>query len=135
MEEDHHVQRWPTGAAGRSRVVRHAGLVWTVANARTPAAPFGEQVSQSLAMLDAHLLEAGSARTHLLSLQVLLSDIGLRAEFDRAWVEWIGADPLHWPQRACFQAALAPGLDIELIATAAAASAPLAVGPQGRGTP
>jgi enamine deaminase RidA (YjgF/YER057c/UK114 family) len=128
MQEDRDVVRWPTGAPGRSRVVRHAGLVWTVANARTPSAPFAEQVSQSLAMLDAHLAEAGSARTHLLSLQVLLTDIGLRPDFDLAWTAWIGPDPRHWPQRACFQAALAPGLDIELVATAAAASAPLVVG-------
>jgi enamine deaminase RidA (YjgF/YER057c/UK114 family) len=135
MEEDRLVRRWPTGAPGRSRVVRHAGLVWTVANARTPSAPFAQQVAESLAMLDAHLAEAGSARSHVLSLQVLLSDIGLRGEFDRAWVEWIGADPRHWPQRACFQAALAPGLAIELIATAAAATAPLAVGAEDGQTP
>ena len=80
MEEDPTVRRWPTGAPGRSRAVRHAGLVWTVANARVPFASFDEQVSQSLAMLDAHLAESGSARTHLLSLQVLLVEIGRRAE-------------------------------------------------------
>ena len=128
MQDDRDILRWPTGAPGRSRLVRHAGLVWTIANARTAGAPFAEQVAQSLAMLDAHLAEAGSARTHILSLQVLLTDIGLRAEFDRTWTAWIGPDPLHWPQRACFQAALAPGLDIELIVTAAAASAPLVAG-------
>ena len=130
MEEDRNVRRWPTGAPGRSRVVRHAGLVWTVANARTPCAPFADQVSQSLAMLDAHLAEAGSARTHILSLQVLLTDIGRRPDFDHAWNAWIGPDPLHWPQRACVQAALAPGLDIELIVTAAAVTAPLVGGDQ-----
>ena len=119
-EEDPTVRRWPTGAPGRSRAVRHAGLVWTVANARTPFASFDEQVSQSLATLEAHLAESGSARTHVLSLQVLLADIGRHAEFDRAWNDWIGPDPRHWPQRACFQAALAPGLLIELIVVAAA---------------
>lgn len=50
---------------------------------------------------------------------MLLVDIADRAEFDRQWTAWIGADPMHWPQRACHQAALAPGLAIELIAVAA----------------
>ena len=52
---------------------------------------------------------------------MLLTDIGDRAEFDRHWVEWIGVDPAAWPQRAVFQAALAPGLLIELVVVAAAA--------------
>ena len=114
------ISRWPGGAPGRSRSVRHADVIYTVANARQASAPFAEQVAQSLAMLDAHLREAGSSRARILSLQVLLADIAHRPEFDRHWVEWIGADPDHWPQRACFQAALAPGLLIELIVVAAA---------------
>ena len=113
------ISRWPGGAPGRSRSVRHADTIYTVANARDAAAPFGEQVAQSLAMLDAHLREAGSSRARILSVQALLTDIALRPEFDRRWVEWIGADPQGWPQRACYQAALAPGLMIELIAVAA----------------
>ncbi len=114
------ISRWPGGAPGRSRSVRHAGTIYTVANARQASAPFVEQVAQSLAMLEAHLREAGSSRSRILSLQVLLADIAQRPEFDRHWVAWIGADPDHWPQRACFQAALAPGLLIELIVVAAA---------------
>jgi enamine deaminase RidA (YjgF/YER057c/UK114 family) len=114
-------KRWPSGAPGRSRTVRHGDTVYTVANARRVAAPFADQVLESLALLDAHLAEAGSARSRLLSIQVLLADIAQRAEFDRHWLAWIGDDPAHWPQRACYQAALAPGLLIELIAVAAAA--------------
>jgi enamine deaminase RidA (YjgF/YER057c/UK114 family) len=112
--------RWPGGAPGRSRTVRHGDTVYTVANARRPGAPFADQVMESLAMLDTHLAEAGSSRAGLLSLQVLLADIADRPEFDRHWLAWIGDDPSHWPQRACYQAALAPGLAIELIAVAAA---------------
>ena len=114
------ISRWPAGAAGRSRTVRHGDTVYTVANARQAGAPFADQAMQSLAMLDAHLREAGSARSRLLSIQVLLADIADRPEFDRHWTAWIGPDPDHWPQRACYQAALAPGLLIELIAVAAA---------------
>ena len=73
-------------------------------------------------MLEAHLAMTGSARTHLLSLQVMLTDISNRGAFDALWKQWIGSNPEHWPQRACFQAALAPGLLVELVAVAAPAS-------------
>lgn len=118
------INRWPTTAKGRSRTVAYGGLVWTVANATDPSADFETQVAQSLAMLEAHLTEAGSARTHLLSLQVILTEIANRDAFDHQWREWIGPDPAHWPQRVCFQAELAPGLLVELVAVAAPASVP-----------
>lgn len=117
------IERWPSSAPGRSRTVAFGGVVWTVANATDPTADFEVQVRQSLQMLDDHLRQAGSARTHLLSLQVILADIANRAAFDRQWQEWIGPDPAHWPQRACFQSGLAPGLQIELVAVAAPATA------------
>ena len=114
------IERWPSGTPGRSRTVRHGDTVHTVANARRLPAPFDDQVVESLATLDAHLAEAGTSRSRLLSIQVLLTDIAQRPAFDRRWLAWIGDDPAHWPQRACFQAALAPGLLIELVAVAAA---------------
>ena len=114
------ISRWPSGAPGRSRSVRHGDTIYTVANARQASARFEDQVTQSLAMLETHLREAGSSRSRILSIQVLLADIDRRLEFDRHWVAWIGDDPAHWPQRAVYQAALAPGLMIELIAVTAA---------------
>ncbi|MFT7775815.1 Rid family hydrolase [Roseateles sp.] len=113
------IQRWPASGPGRSRTVACSGLVWTVANATDATAPFAAQVAQSLRVLNAHLAEAGSSRARLLSLQVMLADIADRAEFDALWQEWIGPAPAHWPQRACFQAGLAPGLRVELVAVAA----------------
>lgn len=117
------IQRWPSSAPGRSRTVAFANLVWTVANATDAMADFETQVRQSLDMLESHLVAAGSSRAHILSLQVMLTDIENRAAFDAQWQPWIGADPAHWPQRACFQASLATGLQIELVATAAQAAA------------
>jgi len=117
------VRRWPSSGRGRSRIVSFGDLVWTVANASDASAPLGEQIVQSLSMLEQHLAAAGSARTHLLSLQVMLKDIADRESFDKRWHEWIGPNPEHWPQRACFQASLAPGLLIELVAVAAPVSA------------
>ena len=117
------IERWPINGKGRSRTVAYGGLVWTVANATDPTAAFDVQVSQSLQMLETHLLEAGSARTHLLSLQVILTDIANRGAFDAQWQAWIGPDAEHWPQRACFQSGLAPGLQVELVVVAAPVSA------------
>jgi enamine deaminase RidA (YjgF/YER057c/UK114 family) len=123
-----HVERWPSATPRPQPTVACNGLLWTVANATDPSAGFEDQVIQSLSRLESHLQEAGSARSHLLSLQVLLADIQDRDAFDRLWCEWIGPDPTHWLQRACFQAALAPGLLVELIAVAAPASASLGLG-------
>ena len=120
-----HIERWPSSGTGRSRAVAYGGMVWTVANARDPSADFNTQVAQSLQMLEDHLLAAGSARTHLLSVQVILSDIADRAAFDVHWQQWIGPNPEHWPQRACFASGLAPGLLVELVVVAAAASVQL----------
>ena len=117
------VERWSSSNPGRSRTVAYGNMVWTVANAADTSLGFEAQAAQALGMLDAHLREAGSARTHLLSLQVLLSSIEDRGTFERLWQEWIGPDPEHWPQRACFQATLAPGLLLELVAVAAPRSA------------
>lgn len=124
------VTRWSSRAKGRSRSVAYGDTVWTVANAIDTSADFAGQVDESLRVLDAHLREAGSARTHLLSVQVILADIQNRTVFDELWRAWIGTNPAHWPQRACFQGALAPGLLIELIAVAAPVGATqVAVGP------
>ena len=117
------IERWSGSAKGRSLVVSFGDLVWAVATASDAGAAFESQAAQSLRMLDSHLALAGSARTRLLSLQVMLTDISNRDAFDALWQEWIGPDPTHWPQRACFQAALAPGLLIELVAVAASSAA------------
>ena len=93
-------------------------MVWSVSNASTPGAEFDVQVEETLAFLDASLRQAGSSRRQLLSVQVLLDDIARRDRFNQHWCRWIGEDAAVWPQRAVFQAALAPGLAVELIVTA-----------------
>jgi len=121
-----HIERRPSNSDGRSLTVAFSDFVWTVATARDNTSAFEHQVGQSLDLLGRNLELADSARTHILSLQVLLTDIANRPEFDVLWQEWIGSDPRHWPQRACFGASLAPGLLIELVAVAARSSVPLA---------
>lgn len=112
------IKRFTTTAKGRSRAVSFDKLVWTVANAKDLSAGFAEQVGEMFAIAAATLEEAGSSKRNMLSVQVILSDINDRDEFDRLWNEWLGKDPAHWPQRACIGAALAPGLLVEMITTA-----------------
>jgi enamine deaminase RidA (YjgF/YER057c/UK114 family) len=115
------IERWPASAPGRSRTVAYGGLVWAVANATDPAtAPdFPSQVTQTLDALDAGLREAGTSRARLLSVQVVLTNLAMKTSFDELWQEWIGPDPAHWPQRACFEGKPAPGLLVEISAVAA----------------
>jgi enamine deaminase RidA (YjgF/YER057c/UK114 family) len=44
---------------------------------------------------------------------VYLTDINCKAEMDEVWNEWIGPKE-NWPQRACVQAGLAPGVLVEI---------------------
>ena len=124
MNSDHagepsKIERWRGPAEGRSRMVAFGELVWAVSNASTPGADFEAQVFETLQRLDQSLREAGSDRGRLLSVQVILADVSMRGAFDALWQAWIGPDPLHWPQRAVHGGALAPGLLLEVVATAA----------------
>ncbi len=113
------IERWPSSGRGRSRTSAYGELVWTVETARNPAADFAAQTADVLALLDTSLSEAGSDRQRMLSVQVLLTDIGNRPAFDAQWCEWLGDDPQGWPQRAVSEAKLAPGLLLEVVVTAA----------------
>jgi enamine deaminase RidA (YjgF/YER057c/UK114 family) len=96
------------------------------------SAGFEDQVTQNPNLLESHLREADSARSRLLSLQVLLADIQARDAFDRMWRLWIGAGPDTLAAAGLFQAALAPGLRVELLAMAAPVSASLGLGMDSR---
>jgi enamine deaminase RidA (YjgF/YER057c/UK114 family) len=115
------IDRWPSGAPGRSRAVAFGTTLWVVSNSTADVTGFRAQVVDTLGRLDRTLRDGGSDRTRLLSVQVLLADIATRPEFDDLWLPWIGDNPDHWPQRSCLQAGLAPGLLVELVAVAARA--------------
>jgi enamine deaminase RidA (YjgF/YER057c/UK114 family) len=110
------IERWRGDAAGRSRASAWRDLAFTVATA--PGATLAEQTRASLAAIDRNLADAGSDRSRLLSATVYLTDIAGKAEMDAVWCEWIGP-PQNWPQRACVQAALAPGTLVEITVIAA----------------
>ena len=109
------IERWRGDARGRSRTSAWRDLVFTVATA--PGATVVEQTRASLAQISANLAEAGTDNSRLLSATVYLTDIANKAEMDAEWCDWIG-DAANWPQRACVQAALAPGTLVEITVVA-----------------
>ena len=110
------IERWQGDAKGRSRASAWRDLVFTVATA--PGASVAEQTRASLDRISKNLAEACADHTRLLSATVYLTDIAHKAEMDAEWCEWIGR-PERWPQRACVQAALAPGTLVEITVIAA----------------
>jgi enamine deaminase RidA (YjgF/YER057c/UK114 family) len=113
------IQRWPARGTSRSRAVRWRGLVWAVASAPEDCDGLAPQIDYCLQSLDRSLADAGSDKTQLLSVQIILADISHKPLLDEAWNAWIGPDPKNWPQRSCIGAALAPGLLVEFIVLAA----------------
>lgn len=109
--------RLPGGAAGRSRAVIHGGFVWTVATARDKTRDLAGQTADALEQIAAALAECGTSPSRLLTATVYVTDIARKEEMDRAWRAWVPAD--GWPQRACVQAALAPGDLVKIVVMAA----------------
>jgi len=111
------IRRIPSSAAGRSRVVVHDGLVFTVATARDKSQSLRAQTVSALAVLDANLAEAGTSKSKLLSATVYITDMARKPEMNEAWLAWV--DQANPPQRACIGVAL-EGDDLsEIVAVAA----------------
>jgi enamine deaminase RidA (YjgF/YER057c/UK114 family) len=119
MDDDRPITRVAGTAPGRSSGSGFGGLAFAVATSGDYAFELPEQSRRSFAKLDSVLAELGSDKRHLLSVTVYLADLAQKPIFDREWLEWIGAEPAHWPQRACVQAALAGGALVEIVVTAA----------------
>ena len=111
------IRRFPGSAPGRSRVVIHDGLVFTVATAREKSPSLRQQTLSALALLDANLAEAGTNKSKLLSATVYITDMARKPEMNAAWLEWV--DPANPPQRACIGVALDGDDLIEIVAVAA----------------
>lgn len=110
------IQRFPGDAPGRCRTAAFENLAFTVATA-AGSRSLQDQTRQALARIEQNLAEAGSDKTRLLSATVYLTDITRKAEMDEVWNEWIGPD--NWPQRACVQVGLSPGVLFEITVIAA----------------
>lgn len=113
------IERAPGVAAGRSSASSFGGLVWTVATALDKTLDLQGQVSASFDKIERMLALFGTDKRYLLSVNVFLSKLEDKEEFDGAWKEWVGDNPDHWPQRACMGVVLSPGTLIEIAVVAA----------------
>jgi enamine deaminase RidA (YjgF/YER057c/UK114 family) len=112
------IVRLAGGARGRSRATAWRDLAFAVATAGGSGEGVAGQTRLTLAALERNLEDAGSGPERILSATVYLADIDTKEEMDAVWCEWIGG-PERWPQRACVQAALAPGTLVEIAVVAA----------------
>ena len=104
---------------GRNAGRKYNGFAWAVATDKSDAPELYDQTRAALAEIDRVLRELGTDRSRLLSATVYVTDLDRKEEMDRAWREWIGEDPTHWPQRACVEAGLHGRTLVEIVVIAA----------------
>lgn len=113
------IDRAPGVAPGRSSASCYGGLVWTVATALDKTLDLKGQIAASVEKIERMLAQFGTDKRYLLSVNIFLSDLESKADFDVAWRQWVGDNPDHWPQRACMGADLSPGTLVEIAVVAA----------------
>lgn len=77
------------------------------------------QTRQVLDRLGEYLAAAGSNKTQVVSTTVFVTDLSLKNEMNKAWLEWFDAQ--HLPARATLEVSDLGGYLIEVSAVAAAA--------------
>ncbi len=102
-----------------SGAVVHGGLVWLAGQVPDDVTGDAEaQTADVLRQVDALLAEAGTDKTRLLNVTVVLRDIRDAPAMNRAWDAWL--DPAHKPARMTIQAPLVdPAWRVEITGVAA----------------
>ena len=102
-----------------SQIVKHGNIVYLAGQIATDHhGSIEKQTAEVLATVEKLLVEAGSSKSKLLTVQVILNNIADFAAMNSVYDAWI--DPANPPARACIEARLAlPSLKVEVIATAA----------------
>lgn len=103
------------------QIVRYGGFVCFTA---TPDKPYDKSLSvedqtrQVLARIDRRLARAGTDKSRLLTVAVLVADPRFVGKMNAVWNEWIDQENL--PARVCHTAQLAnPDVKVEMTVTAA----------------
>jgi enamine deaminase RidA (YjgF/YER057c/UK114 family) len=100
-----------------SQVVEDGGTVYLQGfTADDKNADIKTQTGQVLAKIDKALAVAGSDKSHLLSAQIFVSEIGLRPQLNEVWTAWI--DPGNPPTRACVGVQLEGSTKVEIVVVA-----------------
>ena len=101
-----------------SGAVVHGGLCWLAGQVADDATLDTEgQTADILAQIDALLAQAGTDKSRLLSVTVVLADITEAPAMNRAWDAWL--DPANKPARMTVQAPLVdPAWRVEITGVA-----------------
>ena len=111
------IDRFPGLTPTRSRAVATDDLVFTVAVAPDPVPPsVYQQAVKVLTRIDESLALCGTDKSNVLTATIYLADVAQKAEFNRAWDEWV--DPDNPPMRACIGVAIEPPHVVEVVITA-----------------
>jgi enamine deaminase RidA (YjgF/YER057c/UK114 family) len=102
-------------AKGRSSGTATAGFAWAVATSESASTDLYEQTVSALSKIDGILAEMGTDKSQAVTATVYITDMAQKEEMDRAWCEWIGDNPDHWPQRACVETGLHGGDLVEVV--------------------
>ncbi|WP_051069005.1 Rid family hydrolase [Mesorhizobium metallidurans] len=108
------IQRLPGKALGRTAGSAFGSVVFIATVAHDRNADLVLQSSDLLSRLEEQLGALGSDKSCILSATVYLADMSRKSEFDQIWIEWVGEDQRHWPQRACVGAVLAEQTAVEI---------------------
>jgi len=112
------ITRFPGLTPTRSRAVATDDLVFAVAVAPDPVPPsVYQQAVKVLARIDESLALCGTTKSRILSATIYLADVTRKAEFNRAWDQWV--DAKNPPMRACIGVAIEPPHVVEVVITAA----------------
>ncbi len=104
---------------GRNAGTKYNGFAWAVATDQSHSPDIYTQTQKSLIEIDRVLGELGTDRTRLINVTVYVGNMQLKDEMEKAWLEWIGDDPAHWPQRACVETGLKGATQVEIVVIAA----------------
>ncbi len=112
------VERFHVGPRLSEMAIHHGTVYLAGQIAEDVSQDMAGQTQQVLASIDRLLTEAGTDKTRILMAQIIITDMRLFAELNRAWEAWV--KPGHTPPRATIEAKLAtPKHLVEIIVTAA----------------
>lgn len=112
------IDRVPGNVPTRCWGSAYKELVWALGMSDDFTLSAEEQAHRAFDHLDRVLAEAGTDKTGIISVTVMLADIENKPMVDEIWANWIGDNPDHWPDRSCHGVIFHAGNEIELRAVA-----------------
>lgn len=93
-------------------------MVFTVATSSDLSLDIEGQTKLTLETIENNLIELNSSKEKILCAQVFIANMKDKNKMDAIWTQWLGANPQHWPQRACLGVDLEGNTLIEVTVTA-----------------